>query len=127
MSDELKMEVPTLTLGTESEAETAEVGAAAVAPAPLKEINIEDKIELTPEEKKVVNDFVGKIDLTNSTHILQYGADAQQRMADFSDTALESVRTKDLGAVGDSGQPRHRAERFQRAGRKEGRPPRPVP
>ncbi|MCI6013202.1 MAG: toxic anion resistance protein [Firmicutes bacterium] len=102
MSDELKMEVPTLTLGTESEAETAEVGAAAVAPAPLKEINIEDKIELTPEEKKVVNDFVGKIDLTNSTHILQYGADAQQRMADFSDTALESVRTKDLGAVGDS-------------------------
>ena len=99
MSDELKMEVPTLTLGTESEAETAEVGAAAVAPAPLKEINIEDKIELTPEEKKVVNDFVGKIDLTNSTHILQYGADAQQRMADFSDTALESVTTKDLGAV----------------------------
>ena len=50
----------------------------------------------------MVNDFVGKIDLTNSTHILQYGADAQQRMADFSDTALESVRTKDLGAVGDS-------------------------
>ena len=104
MSDELKMEVPTLTLGGEPEAEAAGAGAAAVAaaPAPLKEINIEDKIELTPEEKKVVDEFVQKIDLTNSTHILQYGADAQQKIADFSDTALESVRTKDLGSVGDS-------------------------
>lgn len=102
MSDELKMEVPTLTLGGEPEAEAAGAGAAAVAPAPLKEIDIEDKIELTPEEKKVVDEFVQKIDLTNSTHILQYGADAQQKIADFSDTALESVRTKDLGSVGDS-------------------------
>ena len=104
MSDELKMEVPTLTLGGEPEAEAAGAGAAAVAaaPAPLKEINIEDKIELTPEEKKVVDEFVQKIDLTNSTYILQYGADAQQKIADFSDTALESVRTKDLGSVGDS-------------------------
>ena len=104
MSDELKMEVPTLTLDGEPEAEAAGAGAAAVAaaPAPLKEINIEDKIELTPEEKKVVDEFVQKIDLTNSTHILQYGADAQQKIADFSDTALESVRTKDLGSVGDS-------------------------
>lgn len=104
MSDELKMEVPTLTLGGEPEAEAAGAGAAAAAavPAPLKEINIEDKIELTPEEKKVVDEFVQKIDLTNSTHILQYGADAQQKIADFSDSALESVRTKDLGSVGDS-------------------------
>ena len=102
MSDELKMEVPTLTLGGEPEAEAAGSGAAAVAPAPLKEIDIEDKIELTPEEKKVVDEFVQKIDLTNSTHILQYGADAQQKIADFSDSALESVRTKDLGSVGDS-------------------------
>lgn len=104
MSDELKMEVPTLTLGGEPEAEAAGAGAAAVAAAtaPLKEINIEDKIELTPEEKKVVDEFVQKIDLTNSTHILQYGADAQQKIADFSDSALESVRTKDLGSVGDS-------------------------
>ena len=104
MSDELKMEVPTLTLGGEPEAEAAGAGAAAAAavPAPLKEINIEDKIELTPEEKKVVDEFVQKIDLTNSTHILQYGADAQQKIADFSDSALESVRTKDLGSGGDS-------------------------
>lgn len=97
MTDELKMEVPTLSLGDEPKAE-----AAAEAPAPVREVKIEDKIELTPEEQKVVDDFIGKIDLSNATHILQYGSDAQQKIADFSDTALESVRTKDLGTVGDS-------------------------
>ena len=88
MSDELKLEVPTLTIGEEPKLEE---------PAPIQEVNIEDKIELTAEEQKVVDEFVGKIDLSNAAHILQYGADAQQKMADFSDSALESVRTKDLG------------------------------
>ena len=97
MTDELKMEMPTLTLGDEPKAE-----AAAEAPAPVKTVNIEDKIQLTPEEQKVVDEFVKKIDISNATHVLQYGADAQQKIADFSDTALESVRTKDLGTVGDS-------------------------
>jgi len=97
MTDELKMEVPTLSLGEEPQAE-----AAAEAPVPVKEVNIEDKIQLTPEEQKVVDEFVKKIDISNATHILQYGSDAQQKIADFSDTALESVRTKDLGSVGDS-------------------------
>ena len=96
MSDELKLEVPTLTIGDEPKAENTE------EPAPVQEVNIEDKIELTPEEQKAVDDFVGKIDITNASHILQYGADAQQKMADFSDSALESVRTKDLGTVGDT-------------------------
>lgn len=100
MSDELMMEVPTLSLGDEPKAETAV--AAAEAPAPVREVKIEDKIQLTPEEQKVVDAFIEKIDLTNSNHILQYGADAQQKIADFSDAALENVRTKDLGAVGDS-------------------------
>ena len=93
MSDELKLEVPTLTIGEEVKAEEA---------APLQEVDIEDKIELTPEEQKAVDEFVNKIDLSNAAHILQYGADAQQKMADFSDSALESVRTKDLGTVGDT-------------------------
>ena len=96
MSDELKLEVPTLTIGDEPKAE------AAAEPAAVQEVNIEDKIELTPEEQKAVDEFVGKIDLNNAAHILQYGADAQQKMADFSDSALESVRTKDLGTVGDT-------------------------
>ena len=96
MSDELKLEVPTLTIGDEPKAENTE------EPAPVQEVNIEDKIELTPEDQKAVDEFVGKIDITNASHILQYGADAQQKMADFSDSALESVRTKDLGTVGDT-------------------------
>ena len=100
MTDELKMEIPTLTLGDEPKAEAA--AAAAEAPAPVKEIKIEDKIQLTEEEQKVVDAFIEKIDLTNSNHILQYGSDAQQKIADFSDVALENVRNKDLGVVGDS-------------------------
>ncbi|HCW80128.1 MAG TPA: toxic anion resistance protein [Ruminococcaceae bacterium] len=57
--------------------------------------------QLTPEECKMVDDFAAKIDLTNSNQILQYGVGAQKKMADFSEGALENVRTKDLGAVGD--------------------------
>lgn len=98
--DELKLEVPTLTIGDTAVAEAP--APVEEAPAPVKEIPIEDRIELTPEEQKIVDEFIAKIDLTNTNHILQYGADAQQKMADFSDTALESVRTKDLGKVGDS-------------------------
>lgn len=98
VKDELTLEVPTLSIG-EAPVEPAPAEA---APAPVKEINIEDRIELTPAEQKVVDDFVNKIDLTNTTHILQYGSDAQQKLADFSETALEAVRTKDLGDVGDT-------------------------
>lgn len=56
---------------------------------------------LTPEEQKIVNDFAAKIDVENTAQILQYGAGTQKKMADFSDTALENVRTQDLGEVGD--------------------------
>ena len=56
---------------------------------------------LTPEEQKMVNDFAAKIDVENTTQILQYGAGTQKKMADFSDTALANVRTQDLGEVGD--------------------------
>ena len=56
---------------------------------------------LTPEEQKMVDDFAAKIDVENTTQILQYGAGTQKKMADFSDTALANVRTQDLGEVGD--------------------------
>ena len=55
---------------------------------------------LTPEEQKIVDDFAAKIDIENTTQILQYGAGTQKKMADFSDTALANVRTQDLGEVG---------------------------
>ena len=56
---------------------------------------------LTEEEKRIVADFAAKIDVENTAQILQYGAAAQKKMADFSDAALENVRTQDLGEVGD--------------------------
>ena len=56
---------------------------------------------LSDEEKAAVDAFAEQIDLTNSSMILQYGAGTQKKMADFSETALEKVRTKDLGEVGE--------------------------
>lgn len=83
--------------------------AAATAPAPQAEPEKESEPEvqelndsaLTEEEKKVVEAFAEKIDVTDSTVILQYGAAAQQKISTFSDSALESVKTKDFGALGD--------------------------
>ncbi|MEG0852967.1 MAG: toxic anion resistance protein [Angelakisella sp.] len=60
-----------------------------------------DDSMLSPEEKKMVEDFAAKIDLGNSSVVLQYGAGAQKKIADFSETALGNVRTKDLGELGE--------------------------
>ncbi|MCQ2548784.1 MAG: toxic anion resistance protein [Lachnospiraceae bacterium] len=59
-----------------------------------------DESTLSAEEKKMVEEFVEKIDLKNSNAIMQYGAGAQKKIADFSENALDSVRSKDLGEVG---------------------------
>jgi len=56
---------------------------------------------LTAEEQQMVDAFAAKIDVENTTQILQYGAGTQKKMADFSDAALKNVRTQDLGEVGD--------------------------
>lgn len=61
-----------------------------------------DESTLTPEEKQMVADFAEKIDLTNTNQILHYGSAAQQKIAGFSESALEKVRTKDLGEIGDA-------------------------
>lgn len=66
-----------------------------------KEEPVMDENVLTDEERKMAEQFANQIDLTNSTMILQYGAGTQKKMADFSETALDNVRTKDLGEVGD--------------------------
>ena len=60
-----------------------------------------DLSALTPAEQKVVTDFAEKIDLTNTGLVLQYGAAAQKNIADFSGATLNSVRTKDMGELGD--------------------------
>ena len=55
---------------------------------------------LTPEERKMVNDFAAQIDITNTQMVLQYGAGCQKKIADFSESALNNVRTKDMGEIG---------------------------
>ena len=87
--------VPSLTLEPDLDAapEIVPVEAPA-APKPAEPV-------LTPEEQQIVDAFAAKIDVENTAQILQYGASAQKKMADFSDAALTNVRTQDLGEVGD--------------------------
>ena len=59
-----------------------------------------DENILSDAEKKQVEDFSKQIDLSNTSAIMEYGGGVQKKMADFSDAALENVRTKDLGEVG---------------------------
>ncbi len=96
---ELEMQVPELTLTLEEEpAPAAEQKADPLADVEPEKLELEN---LTPAEQKVVTDFSEKIDITNSNVVLQYGAAAQKRVAGFSEAALNNVRTKDLGEVGD--------------------------
>lgn len=87
--DEMMQEAPVLTF--EPFAEERKVVEREPEPEP---------VIFSPEEEKMVADFAAKIDLNSSNMILQYGAGAQKKMADFSETALENVKTKDLGEVG---------------------------
>ena len=94
--------VPTLTL--EPDLDTPATPApVAVEPAKpeVEPVKLDDSM-LTEAEKKVVEDFSKKIDIMDSNLILQYGAAAQKNVAGFSENALASVRTKDLGEIGDS-------------------------
>ena len=68
--------------------------------AQQEEPALDDSV-LTEEERRLVDSFAQQIDLTNSALVLQYGAGTQKKMADFSESALENVRSKDLGEVGD--------------------------
>ena len=94
--------VPTLTL--EPELDTPATPAAPVVePAkPEAEPVVLDDSMLSEAEKKVVEDFAKKIDIMDSNLVLQYGAAAQKNVAGFSENALSSVRTKDLGEIGES-------------------------
>lgn len=98
MSDELKDFTVTPTLTFEPLQEQAPV--AQVKKEEPAKPEMDDSI-LSEEERKIVDDFARQIDIRNSTAILQYGAGTQKKMADFSEDALEKVRTKDLGEVGD--------------------------
>ena len=89
-------EAPTLTLDPALDANDA----AAVQKARDAQAIQLDESQLTEAERKTVNDFAEKIDITDSSVVLQYGAAAQKNIAGFSENALNNVRTKDLGEVG---------------------------
>lgn len=91
-------EIPALELTLEPTPEQPIAPQTVLTQAPAPETAPEP--QLTPDEQKMVADFAAKIDLTNSNQILQYGVGAQKKMATFSENALENVRTKDLGEVG---------------------------
>ncbi len=95
--------VPTLTLEP-FETGTAETANAKqeVVPQPKQDMTqIAEEAQLTEEEKKLVDTFAKQIDITDTTMVLQYGAGTQKKLAEFSESALENVRTQDLGEVGD--------------------------
>ena len=94
--DEMLKEAPSLTLAPFEQTEIAES-----VPVPVKEETpkIPDVV-LTPEEQKMVDDFAAQIDITNTQMVMQYGAGSQKKIADFSESALSNVRTKDMGEIG---------------------------
>ena len=88
-------EAPALTLDP-----TGAVDAAAAQKAKDEQAIQLDESKLTEAERKMVDDFAKQIDLTDSNVVLQYGAAAQKNIAGFSESTLNSVRTKDLGEIG---------------------------
>ncbi len=109
MSEKIKLELdPTVpSLDLESLPTVAPVSApidtvAAKQPEETVSAHYMDDVNLTEEEQKMVDDFAEQIDLSNTNIVLQYGAASQKKIADFSDSALEGVRTKDLGEVGNA-------------------------
>ena len=101
MSVDLKDLEATPTLSLDPFGETEKEAEVPAAPAPETVKPAFDESILNDDERKMVDNFVKQIDLTNNNMILQYGAGAQKKMADFSEAALENVKTKDLGEVGD--------------------------
>lgn len=102
MDLEFKSEAPNLTLTPTLtfDAPPAPAVVAPAAPAPQQE-KPKEEIPLTPEEQAQVEAFSKQIDLANSSAILNYGVGAQRKLSSFSEKALEAVRTKDMGEVGD--------------------------
>lgn len=93
--DEMVKEAPSLTLTpfTGGEPENQ--------PLTIEEEQPEiPEVVLTPQEQKMVDDFASQIDITNTQMVMQYGAGSQKKIADFSESALNNVRTKDMGEIG---------------------------
>ena len=99
-ADAAKVEAPALTLTLEPESAPAPAAAEPAKPE-VKPVVIDDSM-LNEAEKKMVDEFSKKIDISDSQMVLQYGAAAQKSVASFSESALSNVRNKDLGEIGDT-------------------------
>lgn len=100
MMNDTETNKPTLTLDPMTHLFSTEI-LTDKTPAQLVKSESVPEMELTPEEQKMVNDFAEKIDLTNTQMILQYGAGSQKKIADFSENALSTIKTKDLDEIGE--------------------------
>ena len=92
---------PTLTLEPFSEEQKEIIPAVLESIVEEKEVEIFAESVLSDQEKKAVESFVKQIDISNSAVVLQYGVGTQKKMADFSESALANVRTKDMGEIGE--------------------------
>ena len=100
--EKMLQEAPAPTLTLEPFTEEKEEPAVVEKEEAVQPVDEKEKIKaiLTPQEQKQVDAFVKQIDITNSQMVLQYGASSQKKIADFSESALGNVRTKDLGEIG---------------------------
>ena len=95
-------QAPSLTLEPNADQQQAQAAQqAAQAQREANAVKIDESM-LNEAERKMVDDFAQKIDVTDSNLVLQYGAAAQKNIASFSESALSNVKTKDLGQVGDA-------------------------
>ncbi len=98
--DVMEQQAPALVFGEVEDAVKDKQPLAEIPQAKEITEDLDDSV-LSEEEKRQVDEFAKQIDLHNSTAILQYGVGTQKKMADFSGNALENVKTKDLGEVGE--------------------------
>ena len=98
--DVMEQQAPTLVFGEVEDAVKDKQPLTEIPQAKELKDDLDDSV-LSDEERRQVDEFAKQIDLHNSTAILQYGVGTQKKMADFSGSALENVKTKDLGEVGD--------------------------
>lgn len=95
MSEEFKLTLEPFEDGGKAEAVTEIATTEKAAP------EVFDESTLTEEERNMIAEFSDKIEIGNAGMILQYGAGAQKKIADFSENALNSVKTKDMGEIGE--------------------------
>ena len=103
MSELNNIPAPQLSLNVhEEDSDQAQVQSIQQQAAPAEPVQIPrlDETQLTEAERKAVDTFIAKVDITNPEHVLLFGADAQKRIADFSENALNTVKTQDTGEVG---------------------------